>query len=209
MDDRSQPTQSLQEMLGAEELEQLRLRNQRLRLKLSAHGRGRRWYSVSPELAPIITALVALGGLGFGLVQYGREQDKNRAEQRQQSDREQSTAEREFMKPWLEAQREIYRKALNAAATIANPEDSKTKRQSTEDFWRLYQGEMILVETKTVSGAMVQFGHCLDGSDTCNTAELNNRCRALASAMGTSMAATAKMTYREFAENQFRYSSGN
>ncbi len=67
---------------------------------------------------------------------------------------------------------------------------------------------MILVETKSVSGAMVRFGRCLDGSETCSRAEMNERCRALATAMADSMAATAKMTFKEFADNKFRYTSG-
>jgi hypothetical protein len=76
-----------------------------------------------------------------------------------------------------------------------------------EEFWRLYQGKMILVETKSVSGAMVTFGECLDGTDDCSRAEMNSRCRELATAMAESMAATAKMTFREFAGNQFQYTS--
>jgi hypothetical protein len=67
---------------------------------------------------------------------------------------------------------------------------------------------MILVETKSVSGAMVQYGYCLDGSESCSKNEMNTRCRALATAMAASMAATAKMKFQQFAANQFRYSSG-
>ena len=112
------------------------------------------------------------------------------------------------MKPWLETQRETYQDALMAAATIPNSEDPKAKKRAIDDFWRLYQGKMILVETKSVSGAMVQYGYCLDGSEFCSKGEMNTRCRALATAMAASMAATAKMTFQQFAANQFRYSSG-
>ena len=112
------------------------------------------------------------------------------------------------MKPWLESQREIYSQALSAAATIANSEDTEMAKQATEQFWQLYQGKMILVETTSVSDAMVRFGRCLDGSETCGRDEMNRRCRALATAMAESMAATAKMTFNQFVDNQFQYTSG-
>jgi hypothetical protein len=107
----------------------------------------------------MITAFVAISGFAWGLVQYGREQEKNRNAQHGQSIREQETAEREFMRPWLETQRATYQEALIAAATVPNTEDPKARKQATDDFWRLYQGKMILVETKSVSGAMVQYGY--------------------------------------------------
>ena len=37
---------------------------------------------------------------------------------------------------------------------------------------------------------------------------MNRRCRALATAMAESMAATAKMTFDQFVDNQFQYTSG-
>ncbi|MDH4064506.1 MAG: hypothetical protein OEW19_08900, partial [Acidobacteriota bacterium] len=120
--------------------------------------------------------------------------------------REQATAEREFMKPWLESQRDIYEQALTAAAAAANARDAKDRATAEERFWQLYHGRMITVETREVSGGMVQVGRCLDGSDACDVDEMNARTRALATAMAGSMAATARMSYREFAENQFHYS---
>jgi hypothetical protein len=209
MDDtRTQSDPSSATLLEQEQLEHLRLQNKKLNLELLAESKRQSSYSAWMQAAPMITAMVAVAGFGWGVLQYGREQAKNRSQQQLQSDREQITAEREFMKPWLDAQRDTYQKALQAAATIANTNEPKTKKQAVADFWRLYQGEMILVETKTVSGAMVHYGKCLDNAGACGRAELNKRCRALATAMGTSMAATAKMTYKEFAANQFRYSSG-
>ena len=112
------------------------------------------------------------------------------------------------MKPWLESQREIYLQALSAAAAVASSDNPEKRKQATEEFWQLYQGQMILVETKSVSGAMVHFGRYLDGTDSCSKAEMNVRCRALATAMAESMAATAKMTFKEFVAHQFRYTSG-
>ena len=96
------------------------------------------------------------------------------------------------MKPWLESQWDNYMAALSAATTLANSEDPAKVKLAADEFWELYQGKMILVETKEVSGAMVRFG----------------RCRELGTVMAKSLAATAAMTYAEFTENQFKYTSG-
>jgi hypothetical protein len=197
-----------EQSLQSAQLERVQLENEKLRLDLAALRKGEPWYHVPTRIVPIVTALVALGGFSWGIVQYGNEQAKNRLEQKQQSDRQQVIAQREFMKPWLESQRETYAQALSAAAAVANAGDAKTRAQAAEDFWRLYQGKMVLVETKSVSGAMVDFGRCLEKKDTCDRKEMNRRCRALATAMASSMAATAKMTFEEFVVNQFQYTAG-
>jgi len=198
------PEQSLQ----SAQLERMQLENDKLRLELAALRKGKPWYHLPTQIVPIVTALVALGGFWWGIVQYRNEQAKNRLEQKEQSDRQQVVAQREFIKPWLESQRETYSQALSAAAAVANAGDAKTRTQAAEDFWRLYQGKMVLVETMSVSGAMKSFGKCLNGENVCTKEEMNTRCRALASALAGSMAATAKMTYEQFVANQFQYTSG-
>jgi len=190
------------------QLELVQLGNEKLKLELAEFKKGKPRYHILIQLVPIITALVAIAGFWWGIIQYQDQQIKNRTAQEKLSLREEETAEREFMKPWLESQRGIYLQALSAAAIIANSEDSEKRKQATEEFWQLYQGRMILVETKSVSSAMVRFGSCLNSTEICGKAELNVRCRALATAMAESMAATAKMTYKEFVANQFRYISG-
>jgi hypothetical protein len=178
------------------QLERLQLENEKLRLELAGRRREKPWYHLPTQVVPIVTALLAIAGFSWGIVQYGQEQKKNRDEQKDQSRRQQELAEREFMKPWLESQREIYAQALAAAAAVANAGDAKVRAQAAEDFWRLYQGKMILVETKPVSDAMVSFGGCLDDTKVvCDKQKLNDRCRILATAMADSMAATAKMTF--------------
>jgi hypothetical protein len=190
------------------QLKKVQLENEKLKLELAELGKGKPWYHILVQMVPIVTALVAIAGFYWGVVQYRDQQTKNRLTQENQSLREKETAEREFMRPWLESQREIYLQALSAAATVANSDDHLKRKQATEEFWRLYQGKMILVETQSVSGSMIKFGACLDGAATCSRVELNVLCRALATAMAESMAATAKMTFKEFVANQFRYTSG-
>ena len=202
------PGDTPEHALQVSQLEQVRLKNEKLKLELTEISKGKPWYHVLTQMVPLTTAFVAIAGFWWGVVQYRDQQTKNRIAQKSQSLREGETAEREFMRPWLENQREIYVQALSAAATVANSDDPEKRQQATEEFWRLYEGKMILVETKSVSGAMVHFGGCLGRTDTCSRAEMNGRCRALATAIAESMAATAKMTFKEFAANQFRYTSG-
>ena len=199
---------NLERSLQLAQLEQVQLENEKLKLELAEPRKGKPWYNILTQMVPIVTALVAVAGFWWGVVQYQQQQTKNLEVQERQSVRNQEIAEHEFMKPWLESQREIYLQALSNAATVANSDDPEKLKQATEEFWKLYHGKMILVETKSVSGAMVHFGDCLDGTHTCSKAEMNIRSRALATAMAESMAATAKMTFKEFVANQFRYTSG-
>lgn len=193
-------------MLALAQLEQLQLQNERARLELELLRRPAVWHGALTPMVPMITALVALAGFGWGLIQYGIEQSRNRAAAQEQSKLAQQTAEREFMKPWLENQRETYIDALTAAAAVANHDEPRVRQQATNDFWGLYQGKMILVETTEVSKAMVAFGNCLNGQVKCDKEEMNERCRILGTTMAQSMAATARMSFQEFAANQFQYS---
>jgi hypothetical protein len=181
--------------LQSAQLEQIRWTNEKLKLEVAELRRPS--HPLLAQAIPAVTALVAVAGFLWGVAQYGEEQEKS-----------QETAAREFMKPWLESQREIYMQALSFAATVANSDTPSERKQATDSFWQLYQGKMILVETKSVSGAMVQFGYCLNGSSPCTRDEMNSRTRDLATAMAESMAATAKMTFKEFSANQFKYKSG-
>ena len=188
------------------QLEQVKLANEKLKLEIAEFKKRRPWYDIFIRFVPIITTLVAIAGFLWGVIQYQDEQVKNRAAQDIQSRREAETAEQEFMKPWIESQKETYLEALSAAATIANSKDAEKRTDAADEFWELYHGKMILVETKSVSGAMVAFGACLnDDGAICSKQKLNSLIHALASVMRESMAATGKMTYKEFVSNQFQY----
>ena len=148
------------------------------------------------QLVPALTALISVAGFLWGVWLYQGTKEKER-----------QTAEREFMKPWLESQRSIYTEALIAASVRANSPNAPARAKAEQDFWQLYHGRMVLVETREVSGAMVQMGNCFDrGDELCSLSRRPELTRALASAMAHSMGVTAKMTYEDFARNQFRYS---
>jgi len=81
----------------------------------------------------------------------------------------------------LQTQLTLYLQAASAAATIARSTDDAEKKKAMNDFWRLYQGPLIIVESKEVSDAMVKFGSCLDAIESCSQTEISQR--ALASRM--------------------------
>ena len=200
---------SLERALQSAELERARLENEKLKIELDElkNRSGKLLSGLTNYMIPIVTTLLAIAGFWWGIFQYQGEQQKNRDAQKEQADREQAAADREFMKPWLESQWDNYMAALSAATTLANSEDPVKVKQATDEFWALYQGKMILVETKEVSGAMVKFGRCLDGTETCDKQKKNERTRELGTVMAKSLAATAAMTYAQFTENQFKYTS--
>ena len=156
------PDQPLQQA----QLEQLQLQNQKLKRERADAGKQKPWRHTLLQMVPLITASVTLVGFLWGVIQYRDQQVQNRDAQKKLSEQEAETAQREFMKPWLESQCEIYLEDLSAATIAANSDDPAKRREATEQFWQLYQGKMILVETKSVSGAMVHFGRCLAGTDT-------------------------------------------
>ena len=195
-----------EQRLRSAQLEELRLKNEKLAFELNELRKGKPWYQIPIQFVPVATAVIAIAGFWWGLVRYQADQQKALNEQKEQASRDQISREREFMKPWIENQRDIYRKALSAVGTVANTEDTETRRKAAEAFWSLYHGEMILVETTQVSNAMVALGLCLDGSKIrCAKPKMDDLAHQLGTAMHDSMAATAKMTFEEFSSTQFKY----
>jgi len=102
-------------------LEQVRLENEKLKLELEELRRVKPWYHKLSQIVPMLTTVFAVAGFLWGVIQYQDQQTKNR-----------ETQQREFMKPWLESQREIYSQALSAVATIANSGEMQNVKQATE-----------------------------------------------------------------------------
>jgi hypothetical protein len=182
-------------LLQAVQLEKVRLENEKLKFELESlkNGKGKGLDRFIPYL-PLITDLVTIAGFGFGVYQYQAQQEANRVTQEQQSTKdrvarelqskqETEAAQREFMKPLLQNQLSLYLQATTAAATIATSTDPIERRKAINDFWRLYEGPLIMVETHEVTGAMVRFGNCLREPENCNQGELGNRSRAIGSRM--------------------------
>jgi len=197
------------------QLEKLRLENEKLGFELENLKRGKGLSSFIPYL-PLITLLVTIAGFGFGVYQYRAQQQANRNAQAEQSrkDREAreiqskkdtETAQREFMKPLLQNQLSLYLQASAAAATVSPSTDPVERKKAVNDFWRLYEGPLIMVESKEVSGAMVAFGNCLDKTESCDEAEMSNRSHALASRMQESILKSWNTSPENFAADKFIY----
>ena len=50
--------------------------------------------------------------------------------------------------------------ASAAASSIASTSDPKARKQSADDFWRLYWGPLGIVEDTRIANAVTQFGDC-------------------------------------------------
>ena len=86
---------------------------------------------------------------------------------RTDSARDQNSRLHDYAKTYGQSRSAIYLEAVNAAALVASRAASDPERAQAEKlFWRLYWGRMILVEDQDVELKMVDFGGCLDNSDS-------------------------------------------
>lgn len=202
-------------LLQTAQIEKLKLENEKLKLELEAMKQGKGLGVFIPYL-PLITVLVTIAGFGFGIYQYRAQQQANRETQIEQSrkDREAreiqsrkdtEAAQREFMKPLLQNQLSLYLQATAAAATISTSTDPVERNKAMNDFWRLYEGPLIMVESKEVSGAMVAFGDCLDEPGSCDKKETSKRAHAIASRMQESLLRSWNTNPENFAADKFTY----
>jgi hypothetical protein len=90
----------------------------------------------------INTVTMAVGILTaiFAIVQYGL------------------TKRSEFRKRFWEEQLEIYKRTCVAASSIATASAITNVEKERETFWRLYWGELSILESKAVKTAMEAFG---------------------------------------------------
>lgn len=171
---------------------------------------------VALRLMPAITVLVTVLGFIFAVWQYRTEQIKTRvalnqqnlkeaAERLERAHRNDEAAQREFMRPLLLKQQELYFEAATAAATIVSSNEIAERRKAEVKFYTLYWGPLVMVESQDVSGAMKNFERCLRGVQNCTAADLRNRSLALASTLETSMLKTWNAKPEEFTKGQFIY----
>jgi hypothetical protein len=90
-------------------------------------------------------------------------------------------------------------------ATIARSSDVAKRRAAEEEFWQLYQGPLVILETKPLSAAMVAFGHCLDGTEQCSEPVRRNRALSVSSAIQQAIEEHAELRLSEFSRNKFHY----
>lgn len=197
------------------ELQKLKLEIEKLQIENSTLVKSRR-FDFLQRMIPFITIIVTALGFCFSVVQYQAEQRKNREAQEKQSNKEieerieqsrknRETDQREFMRPLLSKQSELYLEASSAAATIATSEKRKDVSKATDTFWRLYYGPLIFVENTQVAVAMEDFGKCLQSKD----AQQQQRSSLhLADTMKEAIFASYRLTPTAFTLNQFTYPEG-
>jgi hypothetical protein len=196
-------------------LERLALELKKLQIEVACAARAERW-DLAIKLLPALTVLVTVLGFLFSISQFRSEQREKRAAFDTQSTKERierddrnrvqiDAAQREFMKPLIEKQQTLYFEAASSAAAIASSSDARERSKAVDNFWRLYFGPLVMVESKTVSGAMSDFGNCLSKIEPCNSENMKNRSLALASALEESLLKTWNARPEEFSNNQFKY----
>lgn len=92
----------------------------------------------------------------------------------------------EAMKPFLDRQLALYTEATQVTAAIAASSEASEREVALQRFWRLYYGELVLVEDRSVEAAMVAFGRALERSG--ETPELRQLALQLARACRESLA---------------------
>jgi hypothetical protein len=90
-----------------------------------------------------ITLLLAVAGVVIGVWQY------------------RETNSEQYKKEIWSAQKELFELAITAATTIANGESLEAVSGARGDFWRLYWGNLAMLESRNVESAMVKFGNKL------------------------------------------------
>ena len=198
------------------ELDRQRLETEKLKLEVAALKRQSSQGRSLSSYVPLISVLVTVAGFGFGIYQYRAQQIQNRESQERlarqeneardrQAARDRENAQRDFMKPLLDKQLSLYFEASATAATIVKTTDDAERKKAINNFWRLYYGPLVMVETTGVSGSMKSFGFCLDGTENCDENVLRNRALALATSLQTALLNSWNMKPEDFTKDKFQY----
>jgi hypothetical protein len=198
------------------QLDRQRLETEKLKLEVAALKRQSAQSRSLSGYIPLISVLVTVAGFGFGIYQYRAQQIQNRESQerlaRQESEaRERQAvtdkehAQREFMKPLLDKQLSLYFEASATAATIVKTTDEAERKKAINNFWRLYYGPLVMVESQDVSGAMKSFGFCLDGTEQCDENDLRERALALATSLQKALLNSWNTKPEDYTKDKFQY----
>jgi hypothetical protein len=127
----------------------------------------------------LIGVIVTLGGLALGVANY-----------LQTARKDAETRRIESRKQFLTRQLALYTEATQTAAKLVTAApNSPGFTQAKTRFWELYWGELSMVESRKVEGAMVNMGKCLNGScSDCSKNDLEHCSLDLAHACRQSLA---------------------
>ena len=179
------------------EIEKLALEVHRLRLEVD-RGLHSDFWTWAGRASPIIATLLAVVGFLSGVKQYSDRQQ-------QQSRQEIESRDREFLRPLWERELGLFFRASEGVASIATSKPGPARQPAEAEFWKLYHGPLAIVESREISGAMVQFGMCLDGTANCDQGDLEARSKALATAFQKKVEDSTKLRLSEYSKDKFQY----
>jgi hypothetical protein len=185
------------------ELERLALENQKLRIELQ-RARPNVW-EIIQRLSPLLGGMLAVAAFLFGILQYVDQQKRELNTRENELARQAAARDQEFMKPLWERELTTYFLTSDTVATIATTADAAKRRSAEDQFWRLYHGPMVILETTTLSGTMKAFGRCVDNTEHCSVGELKNRALAVSSAVQQAIQDHSVLRLSEFSKNKFQY----
>jgi hypothetical protein len=151
------------------ELQQLQVQVQKLTLEVEALRSATFWDKVIGRYLPLLTAVLAVSGFWFGVIQYYGHRTETELQQAAAEGKRAEELRREAAKPFWDSQLQLYLRASEAAATVAVSSDPDAVSRVESQFWILYWGPLAIVEdvgtelrpTAEVEAAMVQVGSYL------------------------------------------------
>ncbi len=122
------------------------------------------WPPKFDQLLKLLAVLGAIGSFLWGVFIWSDKSQKYLRAVSVEQERVAGTRRIEATKPFLELQLKLYTEATQVAAVIATSEDREERRRATARFWRLYWGELALVEDTNVEKAIKALGDGLGTS---------------------------------------------
>lgn len=128
------------------------------------------------SLFSALTIASLIAGGAYSILQYF----DTRSRENQTYALQVATAQLEAQKPFSAKLVDLCSEASTAAATLATTDDAKKQREAADNFWRLWDGPLAIVEGQSVASAMIDFGNCLKakcGNLPALSIELSHSCR--------------------------------
>ena len=113
----------------------------------------------------ILGLLGAIGSFAWGVFVWRDKSEQELRAAKLEHDRAAETRRVEATKPFLERQLSLYKEATQVAAVMATSDDREELKKATARFWRLYWGELALVEDRHVELAMKAIGDALNSHE--------------------------------------------
>jgi hypothetical protein len=177
------------------------LRREKLQLEIAALKEAHFWNNRLGRFLPAVSTLVPVLALLFAIQQYS-------LEQRRSSDVDITNSQRAFMQPVLTRQLDLYLGASSAVATLASSTNAAEQAKARDEFWRLYWGPLVMLESPDVSIAMKKVGKCLEDADrACSRQDLQDLSLILSSSLTTDYFSAWSLSPEKYAARTINYAN--